>query len=216
MLEALGVKLELSPAAVGRCIEQAGIGFMFAPAFHPAMRHAGPVRREIGIRTVFNILGPLTNPAGASAQLIGVADPAVAETMAAVLGRLGSEHALVVHGRDGLDEISLGDATDVWELKEGQVSTSTVEPEDMGLERVRKDEMKVGDADESALKTRQVLDGAAGPARNVVLANAAGALLAADRVSSLEEGVSVAAESIDGGGARRSLDILVELSQGLE
>ena len=143
-------------------------------------------------------------------------DPAVAEKMAAVLGRLGSAHALVVHGRDGLDEISLGDATDVWELKNGQVSTSVIEPEDMGLDRVRKDEVKVGDARESALKTRQVLDGAPGPARNVVLANAAGALLAADRVASLEEGVSVAAESIDGGAARRSLDALVALSQGLE
>ncbi len=216
VLEALGVKIDLGPDGVKRCLEEVGFGFMFAQIFHPSMRFAAGPRREIGIRTVFNILGPLTNPADAGAQLIGVADPAVAEKMAAVLGRLGSAHALVVHGRDGLDEISLGDATDVWELKNGQVSTSVIEPEDMGLDRVRKDEVKVGDARESALKTRQVLDGAPGPARNVVLANAAGALLAADRVASLEEGVSVAAESIDGGAARRSLDALVALSQGLE
>ena len=216
VLEALGVKIDLGPDGVKRCLEEAGFGFMFAQIFHPSMRFAAGPRREIGIRTVFNILGPLTNPAGADAQLIGVADPAVAETMAGVLGRLGSGHAMVVHGRDGLDEISLGDATDVWELKEGRVSTSTVEPEDMGLERVRKDELTVGDAVESALKTRSVLDGAAGPARDVVLANAAGALLAADRVSSLKEGVTMAAESIDNGAARRSLDALVKLSQGLE
>jgi len=216
VLEALGVKIDLGPDGVKRCLKEVGFGFMFAQIFHPSMRFAAGPRREIGIRTVFNILGPLTNPANAGAQLIGVADPAVAEKMAAVLGRLGTAHALVVHGRDGLDEISLGDTTDVWELKEGQVSTSVIEPEDMGLDRVGKDALKVLDAEESAQKARQVLDGAPGPARNVVLANAAGALLAADKVSSLREGVSVAAESIDSGAARRSLDALVALSQGLE
>jgi anthranilate phosphoribosyltransferase len=216
VLEALGVKIDLGPDGVKRCLEETGFGFMFAQKFHPSMRFAAGPRREIGIRTVFNILGPLTNPAGARAQLVGVADPAAAEKMAAALDRLGSAHALVVHGRDGLDEISLGDVTDAWELKDGSVSTYSITAQDLGLERVSKADLKISDADAGARVLRAVLDGAAGPARDMVLANAAGALLAADRVATLKEGVSVAAESIDSRSARRSLDALVDLSMTLE
>jgi len=216
VLEALGVKIDLSPEGVQRCLEDVGYGFMFAQVFHPSMRFAAGPRREIGIRTVFNILGPLTNPAGAGAQLVGVAEPGVAEKMATVLGRLGSTHALVVHGKDGLDEISLGAATDVWELKNGEVATYSITPEDLGLSRVNKGDLKIDDADDSARRLRRVLDGESGPARNVVLANAAGALLAADKVATLRDGVSMAARSIDGGEARARLDALVELSQGLK
>ena len=216
VLEALGVNIDLGPDGVKRCIEEAGFGFMFAQRFHPSMRFAAGPRREIGIRTVFNILGPLTNPAGARSQLIGVADPGAGESMAKVLGMLGGSHALVVHGRDGLDEISLGGETDVWELKDGRVSQYPVTPGDLGLERAGSDGLKVGSPDESARLIRGVLGGTEGPARNVVLANAAGALLAADRVATLRDGVAMAAESIDSGRALAKLDALVELSQRLE
>ena len=216
VLEALGVKIDLSPEGVKRCLEGVGYGFMFAQVFHPSMRFAAGPRREIGIRTVFNILGPLTNPAGAQAQLIGVADPAVGENMAAVLGRLGSTHALVVHGKDGLDEISLGDTTQVWELKGGEVSSYVVTPEELGFERTGKDRLKVEGIEESVQTLREVLAGRHGSAREVVLANAAGVLVAVDKAATLKEGVAMAAESIDNGSALKKLDSLVELSQTLE
>ena len=216
VLEALGVKIDLGPEGVQRCLEEVGFGFMFAQVFHPSMRFAAGPRREISIRTVFNILGPLTNPAGATAQLIGIADPKVAETMAEVLGRLGSDHALVVHGGDGLDEVSLSDSTQVWELSDGAVRPYSVSPEDFGLDRVSRRDIQADGVEDSMQILREVLQGYPGPARNVVLANAAAALLAADRVSTLEEGVSVAAASIDSGAARGKLDMLVRLSQGLE
>ena len=216
VLEALGVKIDLGPEGVQRCLKEVGFGFMFAQVFHPSMRFAAGPRREISIRTVFNILGPLTNPAGATAQLIGIADPKVAETMAEVLGRLGSDHALVVHGGDGLDEVSLSDSTQVWELSDGAVRPYSVSPEDFGLDRVSRRDIQADGVEDSMQILREVLQGYPGPARNVVLANAAAALLAADRVSTLEEGVSVAAASIDSGAARGKLDMLVRLSQGLE
>ena len=216
VLEAGGVKIDLGPEGVRRCLEEVGIGFMFAQRFHPSMRFAAGPRREIGIRTVFNILGPLTNPAGAGHQLIGVSDPAVGENMAKVLGMLGGSRALVVHGRDGLDEISLGETTQVWELKEGAVSSYDLTPEELGLERIGRSELGVGDVSESARIVRSVLQGTPGPHRNVVLANAAGALIAADRVAAFKEGIAVAAESIDSGSAERRLDALIELSQRLE
>ena len=216
VLEAGGVKIDLGPEGVRRCLEEVGIGFMFAQRFHPSMRFAAGPRREIGIRTVFNILGPLTNPAGAGHQLIGVSDPAVGENMAKVLGMLGGSRALVVHGRDGLDEISLGETTQVWELKGGSVSSYEVTPEELGLERIGRSELGVGDVNESARIVRSVLQGTPGPHRNVVLANAAGALLAADRVTDFKAGIAVAAESIDSGSAERKLDALLELSQRLE
>ena len=213
VLDALGVKIDLGPEGVGRCLEEVGYGFMFAQTFHPSMRYAAGPRREIGIRTVFNILGPLTNPAGARSQLIGVADAGVAEMMASVLATLGSTHAVVVHGRDGLDEITLSDATDVWELRDGKVSTYSVTPEELGLERVNNADIGIADAQEGAQKVRDVLGGAAGPERRMVLANAAGALLAADKAATLPDGVALAAESIDNGAALGKLDALVELSQ---
>ncbi len=216
VLEALGVKIDLSPDGVKKCLEEVGHGFMFAQTFHPSMRFAAGPRREIGIRTVFNILGPLTNPAGVTAQLIGVADPDIGEKMARVLGMLGASHALVAHGVDGLDEISLSAPTQVWELKDGIIASYTVTPEELGFERPRRNELRVGSVREAARTVREVLEGAAGPTRNVVLANAAGALLAADRVRTLREGIAVAAHSIDSGAALRNLDDLVALSQKLE
>ena len=216
VLETGGVKIDLGPEGVRRCLEEVGIGFMFAQRFHPSMRFAAGPRREMGIRTVFNILGPLTNPAGAGHQLIGVSDPAVGENMAKVLGMLGGSRALVVHGRDGLDEISLGETTQVWELKGGAVSSYEVTPEELGFERVGRSELGVDDVSESARIVRSVLQGTPGPHRNVVLANAAGALIAADRVADFKEGIAVAAESIDSGSAERRLDALIGLSQRLE
>ena len=216
VLEALGVRIDLGPEGVQRCLEEVGFGFMFAQRFHPSMRFAAAPRKEIGIRTVFNILGPLTNPADAKARLFGVADEAIGEKVAILLGTLGISRALVVHGADGLDEITLSDSTLVWELNDGSVSTYTIAPEDLGFSRSPRSELEVGSVGESVTRLREVLGGAPGPARDVVLMNAAAALLAADRVATLKEGVAVAAESIDGGGARRKLEALVELSQKLE
>ena len=216
VLEALGVNIALGPEGVKRCIEEVGYGFMFAQTFHPSMKFAAGPRREIGIRTVFNILGPLTNPAGAASQLIGVADPRMGEKMAQVLGMLGSEHAMVVHGEDGLDEISLGGPTKVWELKDGAVSAYTVTPDELGLGPVGKGDLRINDAEDGARRLSDVLAGAPGAAREVVLANAAGALMVADMVGSLREGVELAAKSIDSGEARAKLSSLIELSQRLE
>ena len=215
VLESLGVKIDLSPEAVKTCLEEVGFGFMFAQRYHPSMRFAAGPRREIGIRTVFNILGPLTNPAGARTHLLGVADPAVAERMADVLGRLGSVRALVVHGRDGLDEITLGSATQVWELRGGKVTSYEISPEEAGLGRASLDALRAESVDDSVRTLRGVLDGQAGPARDVVLMNAAAALMVADKAASLKEGVALASESIDGGRAREALGALVELSQKL-
>lgn len=216
VLETLGVNIDLGPASVGRCLEEVGIGFMFAQRFHPAMRFAAGPRREINIPTVFNILGPLTNPAGVSAQLIGVADAGIAKKMAAVLGILGCTHALVVHGEDGLDEISLSGGTSVWELKEGTVRSYTIVPGDLGLDQNDGVSLRIRNVTDSADMIRAILDGLSGPARDVVLANSAGAMLAADRVKTLREGVSVAVESIDSGMARRKLELLAELSHKLQ
>ena len=216
VLEALGVKIDLSPEGVERCLEEVGFGFMFAQRYHPSMRFAAGPRREIGIRTVFNILGPLTNPAGAEAYLMGVADASVAEKMAHVLGTLGASHALVVHGADGLDEITLDGPTEVWELRDGSVSASTIRPEQAGIVSAPRQGFAATGVDDSARILRGVLRGEPGPARDVVLLNAAAALLAADRVTTLKDGAVMAAESIDGGKALRKLDGLVTLSQRLE
>ena len=216
VLEALGVKIDLSPEGVARCLDEVGFGFMFAQRYHPSMRFAAGPRREIGIRTVFNILGPLTNPAGATRHLLGVADPSVGENMARVLGRLGSERALVVHGLDGMDEITLSDETQVWELRNGSVSSYRVSPEEFGLPRAGKGDIAVGSVDESAAALRGVLDGVPGPARNIALANAGAALLAAGLTDTLKAGVALAVDAVDGGAARRALYGLVELSVTLE
>ena len=216
VLDALGVKIDLSPEGVQRCLEEVGFGFMFAQRYHPSMRFAAGPRREIGIRTVFNVLGPLTNPAGARTHLLGVADPSVGEKMAHVLGRLGSIGALVVHGTDGLDEITLGAVTRVWELKDGSVTAYTISPEDLGFDRVSSDVLRADSVEQGAEMLRGVLQGKLGPARDVVLMNGAAALMAAGRASSMAEGVVLAAESIDTGKAEAKLSGLAELSQTLE
>ncbi|MFC1901071.1 anthranilate phosphoribosyltransferase [Chloroflexota bacterium] len=213
VLEALGVKLDLSADEVKRCIEEVGIGFMFAQAFHPAMKYAGPPRREIGIRTVFNIIGPLTNPAGATTYLLGVAETSLVEKLALVLQSLDCDHALVVHGEDGLDEITLTGKSQVCELKDGKVHTYTIEPGDFGLVKASPDDLKGGDANENAALLKDILSGKKGPQRDIVVMNAAAALVAANKVESIEEGVKQAIDSIDKGQAMDKLKQLVELSQ---
>ena len=212
VLEALGVRIELPPEGVERCINEGGIGFMFAQAFHPSMRHAGPVRREIGIRTVFNILGPLTNPAAAQRQLIGVAFPQLGEKMAEVLRLLGSERSLVVHGAGGLDEIALDGDTSVWELRDGKVESWQFHPGDTGLGRWSVDDLRGGDREANAAAMRRLLGGEGGPIRDAVLLNAAGVMLAAGAADGIPEGIQQAAQAIDTGAARERLEALVELS----
>jgi anthranilate phosphoribosyltransferase len=216
VLEALGVKIDLSPEGVKRCIEEVGFGFMFAQRYHPSMRFAAGPRREIGIRTVFNILGPLTNPARARSHLLGVADATVAEKMAQVLGRLGAEHALVVHAADGLDEITISGSTHVWEVKAGSVDSYDLSPNDLGFQSAPRDALRADSVDDSTRMLRAVLAGELGPTRDIVLMNAAAALLAADNVGSLKEGVAASAESIDSGRALAKLESLISLSQDLE
>ena len=216
VLEALGVRIELPPEGVERCINEGGIGFMFAQAFHPSMRHAGPVRREIGIRTVFNILGPLTNPAAAQRQLIGVAFPQLGEKMAQVMRLLDSERTLVVHGAGGLDEIALDGDTSVWELRDGKVESWTLSPDDTGLGRWSVGDLRGGDPDANAAAMRRLLDGESGPIRDAVLLNTAGVLLAAGAANSIPDGIQAAARSIDSGAARHRLAALVELSNSTD
>ena len=216
VLEALGVKIALSPESVARCITEVGFGFMFAQGFHPSMRFAAGPRREIGIRTVFNILGPLTNPAGADRQVIGVADPSLARRMAEALGRLDSHKALIVHGRDGIDELSISAPSSVWSLENGEVAESEVSPEQLGLRPASLESIRIDSPESSAAMARGVLSGENGPARDVVLMNASAALVAADIAADLVEGVELSARSIDHGNALAKLDQLVELSQSLE
>ena len=216
VLEALGAQIDLNPVSVARCINETGFGFMFAQGFHPSMRFAAGPRREIGIRTVFNILGPLTNPAGAGAQVIGVADASMASKMAQALSRLGSRRALVVHGNDGLDEISIAAPTHVWELNDGAVNEYNISPADFDMSTASLDDIQASDAATSANTLRNVLNGKAGAARDIVLLNAAAALLAGDIVETLQEGVDVAAQSIDSGNATKSMQAFIVLSQSLE
>ena len=216
VMEALGVSIDLGPGGVKRCIEEVGIGFMFAPAFHPAMRHAAPVRREIGIRTVFNILGPLTNPARAQCQLLGVGDVGLGDKMAEVLRLLGSRHSLVVHGEDGLDELTLGARTRVWEVQDGTVRSYAVSPEELGMPRVSIDGIKGGSAEDNACTLRRLFQAEEGPTRDVVLINSAAVLMVGGLARDLKEGVGLAREAIDSGAATVKLDALVELSQSLK
>ncbi len=215
VLESAGVKIDLGPEGVERCIQEVGMGFMFAPTFHPAMRYAGPLRREIGVRTVFNILGPLTNPAGARSQVLGIADGSLGEKIAQVLQHLGSQHALVVHGEDGLDEISIAAPSQIWELQNGSIRGYTVTPEDLGLSRASADAIRGGTKEENVAAMNLVLSGEKGPHRDVVLLNAAAALVAGDAVQELRQGVAVASEAIDSGRAIEKLRALAELSQML-
>ncbi len=212
VLEALGAKIDLPPEGVAACIEQAGFGFMFAQAYHPAMKFAAGPRREIGVRTVFNILGPLTNPADAELRLLGVADAAMAEKMAQVLARLGTKHALVVHGEDGLDEVSVSATTLLYEVKDGRVTSSTLHPNDIGLPVHLRDAGRGGSPEENAKALRGVLAGEAGPLRDFTLINSAAAIVAADLASDFREGLSLATEAIDSGAAREKLEAFVRIS----
>jgi anthranilate phosphoribosyltransferase len=215
VLEALGVAIELRPEEVVVCVERAGIGFMFAPMFHPAMRHAAGPRREIGIRTVFNVLGPLTNPAGATAQLLGVASAELVPLMGEVLRLLGSRRALVVHGEDGLDELSISGPTLACEVRDGVARSYRVEPEQCGLRRAPLSALAGGTAAENAAIAESVLRGERGPRRDVVLLNSAAALYVAGRASDLKDGVRRAAESIDSGAAAGRLESLRALSRSM-
>ncbi len=217
VLEALGIDISLSAADMARCIDEAGVGFLFAQSLHASMRHAGPTRREIGIRTVFNILGPLTNPAGAKRQLLGVYDARLAPIMAEVAGRLGAERVLVVNGHPGMDEVSGSGPTTVseYDLAGGGVRTFEVTPESVGIARGTLADIAGGDAGENAAIVRAILGGETGPRRDVVLMNAAAALLAAGRVDDLAAGVALARESIDSGRALCALDELVAVSRRL-
>jgi anthranilate phosphoribosyltransferase len=215
VVEALGVSLELTPEQVGRCVAEVGIGFLYAPLLHTAMKHVMTARREIGIRTVFNLLGPLTNPAGANAQIIGVAAAALTEPLARVLAELGTYRAFVVHGADGLDEISNTGESRVSEVREGLVRTFTVRPEDFGLPRASIRELLGGDRAQNAEIIRAILGGDPGPRRDVVLMNAAAALVAGNKARDLKEGAELAARSIDDGRARERLARLVSLTREL-
>ena len=215
VVEALGISLELSPQKVGRCVDEVGIGFLYAPLLHTAMKHVMPARREIAIRTVFNLLGPLTNPAGANAQVIGVSTATLTEPLARVLAELGTIRAFVVHGSDNLDEISNTGESRVSEVREGLVRTFAVRPEDFGMPRASISDLRGGDREQNAQIIRGLLDGEPGPRRDIVLMNAAAALVAGARARDLKEGVALASRSIDGGEARNKLGQLVALSQQL-
>ncbi len=213
VLEGLGVKIELTPEQVARCIDEVGIGFMYAPSFHPAMKYAGPPRREIGIRTVFNILGPLTNPARAQHQLIGVGDRSLVPKLAQVLQVLGAEHVLVVHGLDGVDEISISGPTLVQEFKHGQMTAYEIRPEDFGFESAPRSAIAGGDVAYNVQMVRRLFDGGNGPIRAVVLLNAAAAIMAGGLVPSLREALPLATDSLDSGAAADKLDRLATLTQ---
>lgn len=212
VLEALGVNIMLAPEQVKACIEQAGIGFMFAQSFHKSMKHAAGARKELGIKTVFNILGPLTNPAGAKGQVLGVFDEKLTEIMASVLRNLGAERALVVHGMDGMDEISTAAFTKVTELKDGTVKTYYLNAANYGMAGPAGAELTGGDASENAGVIRSILAGERGPRRDIVLINAAAALYTGKCTDNLAEGVRLAADMIDTGKAGKKLDELVELT----
>ena len=215
VLEALGVRIDLTAKQVQRCLQEVGMGFMFAQTFHPAMKHAAAPRREIGIRTAFNIIGPLTNPAGAEAQVLGVADESLVEKLALVLQGLGCRHAMVVHGEDGLDEITLTGRTQVCELRDNSVSSYYVSPEDFGLPRGSLDSLGGGTVDENAALLRTILAGAPGPQRDVVLMNAAAALVVGNEARDLRHGIDLAGKAIDSGQALAKLDQLIKFSQNL-
>jgi anthranilate phosphoribosyltransferase len=212
LFEALGVHITADAETVERCLDEAGIAFLFAPTFHPSMRHAGPTRKDLGVRTAFNLLGPLTNPAGASRQLVGVPRPELTELVARSLALLGSERAWVVHGADGLDEISTTGNTKVSQCRGGAVNTFYVHPADFGLPKASPAQLRGGDAAANAEIARAILAGQPGAPRDIVLLNAAASLLIAGRVASIAEGVRAAADGLDSGAAARVLAQLVHVS----
>ncbi|MFV1998447.1 MAG: anthranilate phosphoribosyltransferase [Acidiferrobacterales bacterium] len=215
VLEAAGVNLELTPQQVAQCVNEIGMGFMFAPKHHSAMKHAIGPRKEMGVRTIFNLLGPLTNPAGAPNQVLGVFSNQWVEPLAEVLGRLGSEHVLVVHAQDGMDEISIGVPTFVAELKAGSIETYNIAPEDFGMNRGDVDSLGVDSADESLEVIKSVFQGAAGAARDIVQLNAGAAIYVAGLSPSLADSVAKAGKVIESGAAGEKLQALVDLSQKL-
>ncbi len=209
VLEALGININLTPDAIAKCIEQVGIGFMFAPNHHTAMRHVAPIRKELGVRTIFNILGPLTNPASAPNILMGVFHPDLVGIQVRALQRLGAEHALVVYGRDGMDEVSLGAATVVGELKGGEITEYEIHPEDFGFQMSSNRALRVETPQQSKAMLIGVLDNQAGPARDIVILNAGAALYAANVCANMKDGVDAARKAIESGAARAKLDALV-------
>jgi anthranilate phosphoribosyltransferase len=213
VLQALGFELELPPERIARSIDELGFGFMFAPTHHPAMRHAMPVRRELAARTVFNVLGPLTNPAGARAQVVGVYSPTLVRTIADVLARLGAQRAFVVHGAFGIDELSPAGPNLVCEVVDGGVREREIDPLELGVPRCDPAELRGGDADENARSIRDVFAGAHGGRRSAVLLNAAGAIAAGGHAADLAEGLALATEALDSGAAAARLDELVAFSR---
>jgi anthranilate phosphoribosyltransferase len=216
VLGALGAKVVLSPAEVATCVREVGFGFMHAQAYHPALKHVGGPRRELGFRTVFNVLGPLTNPAGAEAQLLGAPSPAIAEKLAHVLALLGTRRAMVVHGEDGLDELSLAAGTLVYEVGGGEVRQSRVTPEDAGLTPAPRAAVRGGEPAQNAEAMRRVLTGQEGPMRDFVLLNAGAAIVVAGLAESVREGVELAARTIDSGAAIETLDRYVRLTKSFD
>jgi anthranilate phosphoribosyltransferase len=212
-LEAIGIAIDLTPPGVARSVAETGFGFMFAPLYHPAMRHAAIPRREIGVRTVFNILGPICNPAGARRQLTGVAVPNLGETLARVLDLLGAEHALVVHGSDGMDEISVCAPTHVHEVRSGELRSYTIDPEQYGIRRWPTDAVRGGTVDVNVRLARGVLDGEVGPARDVLLLNAGAAIYVAGLADSIQAGIACAIDELDSGRARSKVEQVAEASQ---
>ena len=215
VLEKLGVNVNLTPDQVAQCVDNIGIGFMFAPNHHSAMKHAAPVRRELGVRTLFNLLGPLTNPAGAKNQVMGVFHRDLTAKLAHVLQQLGSRHVLVVHGADGMDEISISGATHIAELKDGKVSEYTVQPKDFGLKNAPLDEIRVANADEAKAMLMAVLDNQPSAARDIVQLNAGAAIYVAGLANTLQEGVAMADQVITNGATKIKLDQLIALSKNL-
>ncbi len=215
VLEALGIHIHLKPEAIARCIEEVGVGFMFAPNHHPAMKNVAPVRKELGVRTIFNILGPLTNPADAPNILMGVFHPDLVGIQVRALQRLGAEHALVVYGKDGMDEVSLGAATVVGELKNGEITEYEIHPEDFGLAMASNRTLRVETPEQSMAMLRGVLDKEPGAARDIVILNAGAALYAANVADSLKAGIELARRAIDSGAAQGKLEQLVATSKAL-
>ena len=213
LLQALGVNLELTQEQVAQCIDEVGIGFLFAPKLHPAMKYALGPRQEIGLRTIFNILGPLSNPAQAKRQLLGVYNSDLTELIAEVLRTLGAEHAFVVHGADGLDELSVTGQNKISRLYDGYIETYYLDPQDLGLPRARLSDLAGGSVEENAAITKALLAGKDGPKRDVILLNAAAVLIAGGKASSFSEGLGLAAEAIDNGSAQRKLHQLIEFSR---
>jgi anthranilate phosphoribosyltransferase len=214
VLSELGVKLEVSPETIARCVDEAGVGFLWAPMHHPALKHWAPIRGELGIRTIFNLLGPICNPAGVKRQVVGVFSWHWVEPVAHVLKSLGAEHVWVVHGHDGLDELTTTGATDVAELKDGVITVFEVTPADAGLSPAKLSDLKGGDEKENAAAIRDVLAGKKTPLRDIAVLNAAAALIVADKAANLLDGAALAAHSIESGAAQRALDKLVAITNG--